>query len=856
MHAKGERLGPYELLIRLGAGGMGEVWKARDTRLQRIVAIKFPEARFSERFEREVRAIAALNHPNVAQIYDIGDGYIVMEYIDGEPIRDPGDVRKTLEIAVQLADGLAAAHEAGFVHRDLKPANVMLSRDGRVKILDFGLAKRATGNADGETESLTLTSVGAILGTVAYMSPEQARGQQVDFRTDQFSFGLVLYEMLSGRPAFSRPSAAETMTAIIREDAEPLPPSTPAALRWTTERCLSKDPGQRYDSTRDLFRELRQIRDHLAEGMSGFHSAAPPRRVARRGIAIGTAVLVLLAAGTAMARWLVSHNAPVSEWMGNQLAGPGIAMRPAVSPDGRLVAFSAMVDGQTQLAVMNPDSGSWTVLTHDRANGMEAQASWSPDGSRIYFDRVWGGPNGVYEISPLGGEPRLVLERAQCPHALPDGSLIVVRIDSSGQYRLYRFWLDSGKLDALPAIANGGAAPTPDPLVQVSHDGRELAYLGTPADQPGAVPSWYALDLASLRSRVLSAAVEPRAFAVGMSPDSRSSLLINSVGDVWEIAAVPNSGTGSPRPLFSFPKPSNVYGIDAAPDGSVYFDYMMRPSSIIQFDPAAKSVSNTVVTFEQRMIPLDADSFLLSRFESGKRRLKVFQPSVGSQNLLQSSEESALPGARVGKGSVAFLLGSTGAINVAIATLRDGRIIKRYRFDASSVKSITATPDGRTLYFCDHGKVWSIGTNDDEGAKPVAVTTGASVAVDPAGKYLYIVRTDAAPRPFIRMPLAGGPIETLAIPPQYTISDDPLSPNAVDATGRVVFEVDSTDSWFERIAMIDPTRKTFDVIPTGFSGDLWAPGWQSDGRIAATGNGLNSTLWRYRPHERPEARSF
>jgi hypothetical protein len=469
---------------------------------------------------------------------------------------------------------------------------------------------------------------------------------------------------------------------------------------------------------------------------------------------------------------------------------------------------------------------------------------------------VWGGPNGVYEISPLGGEPRLVLERAQCPHALPDGSLIVVRIDSSGQYRLYRFWQDSGRLDLLPAIANGGVAQTPDPLVQVGHDGRELVYLGTPADQPSALPRWYALDLASLHSRALNAPVQPQVFAVGMSPDSRSSLLIHSIGDIWEIAAVPNSGTGSPQPLFSFPKPSNVYGIDAAPDGSVYFDYMMRPSSIVQFDPAAKSVSNTVVTSEKGMIPLDADSFLLNRIESGKWRLKVFRPSVGSQNLLQTSEESGLPGARAGKDSVAFLLGSTGTINVAIATLRDGRIIKRYRFDASSVKSIAATPDGRTLYFCDHGKVWSIGTNDDEGAKPVPVTTGASVAVDPAGKYLYIVRTNAAPRPLIRMPLAGGPIETLAIPPQYTISDDPLSPNAVDASGRVVFEVDSADSWFERIAMIDPTRKTFTVIPTGFSGDLWHPGWQSDGRIAAFGSGLNSTLWCYRPRKRPEARSF
>ena len=241
MHTEGDRLVPYELLSPLGAGGMGEVWKARDSRMQRVVAIKFPEARFSGRFEREVRAIAALNHPKVAQIYDVGDDYIVMKFVDGAPIHDSGDLRKTMDIAVHLADGLAAAHAAGFVHRDLKPANVMLSRDGRVKILDFGLAKRAPGSAEDETESLVLSSAGAILGTVAYTSPEQARGQQVDFRTDQFSFGIVLYELLGGHPAFRRNSAVETMTAFIREDAEPLPPETPAALRWTVERCMAKD---------------------------------------------------------------------------------------------------------------------------------------------------------------------------------------------------------------------------------------------------------------------------------------------------------------------------------------------------------------------------------------------------------------------------------------------------------------------------------------------------------------------------------------------------------------------------------------------------------------------------------------
>lgn len=850
MRAKGERLGPYELLALLGTGGMGEVWKANDTRLRRLVAIKFPMAQFRERFEREAHAIAALNHPNVAQIYDVEDNYIVMEYVDGAPLAPSDDVRKVLEWSAQMADGLAAAHRAGLIHRDLKPANVLLSRDGRVKILDFGLAKRAAEKSGTETTaSHPLTDLGSVVGTVAYMSPEQARGQSLDFRSDQFSFGLIVYEMLTGSPAFRRPSAAETMTAIIREPFEPLPLTIPVTLRWTIERCLAKDPDHRYDSTRDLYRDLCHIHDHSFEGQSGAYNVALPRRRVRlRMFAAIAAGLLLLIGGTAMAWRLVSRSVPVPKWMGAQLGGPGIAMRPAVSPDGQLLAFSAMVDGQTQLAVMNPNSGSWTVLTHDHDAGMEAQASWAPDGSRIYYDRVFGGPQGVYEISPLGGEPRLVLGAAQCPHALPDGSLIVVRVDSSKHYRLYRFWPDSGKLQALPAFAGGGLAQTPDPLVQIFPDGREVIYSGRPESDSNGPPRWYVLDLTSLRSRVLDAPLVPRAFAVGVSPDSRSGLFVNAVGDVWEIAAVSRSGTGPLRPLISFPKPSNIWGISVADDGSVYFDYMLRPSSVIEFDPAAKTFVQTVVPIDEPpLIPLGAGSFLIGRTENGKWRLKVFRAGIGLQNLLQSSEESFGPAARVGSDSVAFRVGPWGAQNIAIATLRDGQIVKRFRFDASSVRSIAATPDGEKLYFSDGDQVWFISTRDEEGTKPIPVTAGASVAIDPAGKYLYVVRTQAEPRLLVRIPLTGGPAEALAIPPKYTISDDPLSSAAVDESGRIVFEIDSPDSWFERIAMIDPERKTFTVIPTGFNGDSWSPGWESDGRIAAIGETTSSSLWRYRP---------
>jgi hypothetical protein len=258
---------------------------------------------------------------------------------------------------------------------------------------------------------------------------------------------------------------------------------------------------------------------------------------------------------------------------------------------------------------------------------------------------------------------------------------------------------------------------------------------------------------------------------------------------------------------------------------------MMRQTSVLQFDTAGKTVSETVATLEAELVPLEAGSFLSDSFESRKRRLKVIRAGIGSRNLLESSEESSGPAAKVGADSVAFVLGPAGARHMAIATLRDGRIVRRFPFDALSVTSVAVTPDGDRLYYCDRGQVWVIGTRADEGAKPAPETAGDSVAIDGAGKYLYVKRTRAEHRALARIPLAGGQAEVLPIPPAYTISDDPLSSAAVDASGRVLIEVDAANSWYEHVAIIDASRKTFAVVPLGFSGDVWMPGWQSDGRI-------------------------
>src|SRR3989475_879676 len=316
----GRTFAQYRVTASIGAGGMGEVYRATDTRLGRDVAIKVlpasmaghPERR--QRFEQEARSASALNHPNILTVYDIGetDGttYIAMELVDGKTLRerlasgDPLPTKRLLDVAVQTAEGLAKAHAAGIVHRDLKPENLMVSKDGYVKILDFGLAKlteTVSQDASALPTMIGATEPGTVMGTAGYMSPEQASGQPVDFRSDQFTLGAILYEMATGKRAFQRKTGAETLVAIIREEPESfgqLAPKAPAPIRWIVERLLAKDPEERYASTKDLARDLKSVRDHLSEtSASGGLETVEPSRLRRRGWVLPAAAA--LAAGIA-----------------------------------------------------------------------------------------------------------------------------------------------------------------------------------------------------------------------------------------------------------------------------------------------------------------------------------------------------------------------------------------------------------------------------------------------------------------------------------------------------------------------------------------------------------------------------
>jgi eukaryotic-like serine/threonine-protein kinase len=428
--AAGTKLGPYDILSPLGAGGMGEVYRARDTRLGRDVAIKIASERFSDRFAREARIVAALNHPNVCHLYDVGPDYVVMELVEGAPIVAPDSLRKLLDLALQIADGMASAHAAGIVHRDLKPDNILITADGRVKILDFGLAKIVAAAAvvgpDGSTCTVAvadrLTDPGTTVGTPAYMSPEQARGQ-VDLtpQSDQFSFGVLLYQLAGGKHPFQRDSRAETTVAIIREDPDPLSATVHPPLRWVIERLLAKDPAERYDSTRDLYRELRQIRERYSNTTTVAQAPATTKPVKRFRFVTG-AVIALAALGASVFTLLLVPTAQpgLSKYKFTPLAREeATELEPDWSPDGKSIAYARSVNGIYQVFAKAIGGADPVQLTH--ASKDCRSPLWSRDGSRIYYNS--GG--GLWAVDAFGGAAELVLGEAGPAAVHPDGRTIL-----------------------------------------------------------------------------------------------------------------------------------------------------------------------------------------------------------------------------------------------------------------------------------------------------------------------------------------------------------------------------------------------------------------------------------------------
>jgi len=520
----GTRLGPYEIVERLGAGGMGEVYRARDTRLSRSVAIKvLPDAfaadpRLRARFEQEAKTISALNHPHICTLHDVGRenevDYLVMEYCEGQNLADRLErgalpLDQVMQYGIEVADALSRAHRAGIIHRDLKPSNIMITKSG-VKLLDFGLAKMHIESPAADSTAQLVSDEGRILGTIQYMAPEVLTGQDADARSDIFALGLVLYEMLTGKPAFSGTSKASVMAAILEHAAEPLPENVPPPLEHLIEKCLTKQPDDRWQSAHDVAEQLRWIR-----------ASGPTPIVARKRALIVIASLIAGALVTIVAMWRLSRrdqssdvvrlSIPVAQTINgaaeNQPSGTAIEFASGlpsvtISSDGKRIAYAAVINGVSQIYVRQLDSfetvalagtetgagpffsadGQWIgfvkfgmlmkiplaggapALLFPRLRGRGRGATWAPDGT-IYFSPESSG--GLWKMSSAGGAAQKLTEpdfsagenSHRWPQVLPGGKhlLFTIRTDQITSFddaKIAVLSLDTGKWKVL---LEGGA---------------------------------------------------------------------------------------------------------------------------------------------------------------------------------------------------------------------------------------------------------------------------------------------------------------------------------------------------------------------------------------------------------------
>ncbi len=419
-----------------------------------------------QRFEQEARAIAALNHPGIISIYDVGDGWMVTELVEGETLRAAIEASEltmlqVVDIGAQIAEALAAAHETGISHRDLKPENVLLTPDGRTKILDFGLAKIVTHASAGEAPQnrSTLTNPGMPTGTPGYMSPEQVRGQESDYRSDIFSLGLLLYELLAGKPAFQAESAVEVMHAIVSEDPPELPESVPDGLRRIIKRCIEKKPAQRFQSARDLAFALRSFAG-LTAGPRITAVPAPSKAPASSGYSwLWPVVGVESIAAAIVFAFLWLHQPPPPDLSSYQFHPFAFSRDQEFSgvwsPDGQSIAFVKQSAEGTHLMVQSLDASAPTELAE--TNSL-LQPVWSTDGNRIYFLRT----GGVYVVSRAGGQPEQVVGNASAFHVSRDGKILALwRVHREGGEQRFSVWISSPPGASPVEYKDGPAVPTP-----------------------------------------------------------------------------------------------------------------------------------------------------------------------------------------------------------------------------------------------------------------------------------------------------------------------------------------------------------------------------------------------------------
>jgi eukaryotic-like serine/threonine-protein kinase len=808
----------YQIVEKLGEGGMGVVYKARDSHLDRFVALKIlPPEKVADpgckrRFVQEAKAASALNHPNIVTVYDIdqadGVDFIAMEFVEGKTLseaigRKGLRLDEALKYAIQIADALARAHSAGIVHRDLKPGNVMVTGEGRVKVLDFGLAKltEATARADDETKTAQAsTELGVIVGTASYMSPEQAEGKKVDARSDIFSFGSLLYEMLTGRRAFRRDNPAMTLAAILHMEPQPLEPAIPRSLAKVVMQCLRKDPARRYQDMGDVKIALEDLQEEPESPALEGAAAVETKRRRWWLWAAGVAVVVLLSAGLV---WWPRAGAPPEDLRPVPLISTGNSCCPTFSPDGTKVAFS-WTGEQDANAEAAAGTAHWEIYVKQiGAPGNPIRltttpvgvtwgaidSAWSPDDRWIAYRRrrADGGADLVL-IPPLGGPERTVADlsgTAEVPAWTPDGKwLAFPQKDSPISTSIWAIAIDTGerrRLTTFTTRAGGAAFSTGgndrilgDSAPSFSPDGRSLAFYRQVSD------SVFQLCVHSL-TRDLRPDGEAKIVAsrIHGEPDggpvwtSNGRELVYSAGYpnfLWRVAA---SGRQAPRKL-TYPATALQPAIAGSPPRLVY-PWLVDNTNLWRLQvntgerkPLVSSVSSIWgINIHPQFSP-DGRKIAFDSDRTGDRETWTCDADGANCQQLTKFEGPIGGNPRWSPDSRWIALDSRASGNPEIYVIAaDGGAPRRLTNGPYNNMVPSWSRDGRWIYFTSDRsgryEVWKMSRDGGE-AIQVTRTGGFATFEPPDGKYLYYTKFNPeGPTPLFRTP-AGGGDEVLVAP--------------------------------------------------------------------------------------------
>jgi len=867
---------------------MGRVFRARDVKLNRPVAIKVLRTDWAHnpewlaRFEREAQLLATLNHPNIATVHGLdeadGSRYLVMELVPGQTLaqrlaRGPLPINEALAVCKQIAAALEAAHERGIIHRDLKPANVMLTPSGTVKILDFGLAQSTEGLTDNSQIAIEpQTNARVIVGTAAYMAPEQARGLPLDRRCDLWALGCIIYAVFTGRPAFNGATSTDILAAVIDRspDWKALPANLPARVGQLLRRCLQKDPQRRI---RDAGDARLEIEDSLAELEEAPPTVPPAPARKRWWLAWAASTLGIAIATFALGRFLslkpeaipTEPAAPATAWSGQLLLGGSTqAYTPRRSPDGQWLAFIVIYEHQAQVGVMKLDSGEWWVLTRHRDRGQVNGLCWSLDSSRLYFDRFFETPAGVYSASPLDRNPEgarevLVVKDAHMPQVAADGSLIVGKLDASGNYRMHRLAANKVLSPIGPAIEGWS------PPVRTLHKRNSVLFWGKVVDDQAAASErkFYLLDIDKDEYRPLGEKnlhLDNQSLAVSPRDDFAYAVVLAQ--DAFQLIRVPLGGSHRPETLLTLTM--RVAGLALDDAGQIYLDQVQRPLEVIRFtlepeggDPArrasAERIATPAVWRETESIghPLQLPDgrIVLPSKTAGRDRLLVAVPGKPPVPLLDDSrEETAPPATLVGQRQLAFLAGSGPKRRLRLAAIEDDSIeLEAVDLGVSGdrLSALAASPDGKTLYYVQSRQVYSVPT--DGSAAPTKVVPGDGVAVYPATGELLIQRFEKTGGRLFRLPRPGGKLEEFLVKPgTLRLAPLQIGGTAINRDGCVLVASTTKDSCFWRPAILQPSGE-LQLIPVTYDGDIYPAAWAKDGKVLGMGYPLRTELWRLTP---------